>query len=293
LALAIGRTAKSKVRLVLVHQNASQPISVEAARFFSSMDLAVRRSERRYLRELAGRFRQAGGPRLLSALLAGPVNDTLAQYVRDSRADLVVMTTHGRGPVERVWLGSVADHLIRNLEVPVLLVRPHEGELTFQAPLATGRILVPLDGSSLAEAVLAPAAALARLLDLELVLLQVLPPLMMNIPPMGPPSIGFYEQAMTLIRSEAEEYLQAVAKRREQEGLDVSTRVVLGPSVAGMILEMARDQRVGLVAIATRGQGGIRRLALGSVADKVVRAAEVPVLVIRPAKISSKMLVGR
>lgn len=212
------------------------------------------------------------------------MTDTLIHYVRDSRADLVVMTTHGRGPLERVWLGSVADHLIRNLEVPVLLVRPQEGELASPAPPAIGRILVPLDGSALAEAVLAPAAALARLLNVELRLLQVVSPLLVNILPMGPPSIGFYDQAMTLVQSEAEEYLQAIAKRLEQEGVGVSTRAVLGPGVAGMILEVARHQRVGLVAMASRGQGGIRRLALGSVADKVVRAAELPVLVIRPAK---------
>ena len=124
-------------------------------------------------------------------------------------------------------------------------------------------------------------------------LLEVVSPLLVNIPPMGPRSIGFYEQAMKLVRSEAEEYLQAIAKRLHREGLAASSRVVLGPEAAGTILEVARHGRVGLVAIATRGQGGIRRLALGSVADKVVRGAEIPVLVIRPAKISSKTLARR
>jgi nucleotide-binding universal stress UspA family protein len=292
-ALAIGRAARSKVRLVRVHQSAALPISVEAARYFNSMDQAVRRSERKYLREVAGRLRRSGGPGISSALLAGPVTDTLTQYVHDSRADLVVMTTHGRGPLQRVWLGSVADHLIRHLQVPVLLIRPRERPLTAKRPPAIKRMMVPLDGSSLAEAALTPAAALARLLDIEVVLLEVVAPLLVNIPPMGPPSIGFYEQGLKLVQSEAEEYLQAIAKRLGQEGLAATSRVVLGPEAAGTILEVARHSRVGLVTIATRGQGGIRRLALGSVADKVVRGAEIPVLVIRPAKISSKTLARR
>ncbi len=292
-ALAIGRAARSKVRLARVHESAALPISVEAARYFTSMDQAVRRSERNYLREVAGRFRKSGGPGISSALLAGPVTDTLTHYVRDSRADLVVMTTHGRGPLQRLWLGSVADHLIRHLQVPTLLIRPRKRPLTAKHPPAITRMIVPLDGSSLAEAALAPAAALARLLGMEILLLQAVPPLLVNIPPMGPRSIGFYEQAMKLVQSEAEEYLQAITKRLNQEGLAASSRVVLGPEAAGTILEVARHSRVGLVAIATRGEGGIRRLALGSVADKVVRGAEIPVLVIRPAKISSKTLARR
>lgn len=287
-ARAIGRAARSKVRLVRVHESAALPISVEAARYFNSMDQAVRRSERTYLREVVRRFRQSGGPPISSALLAGPVTDTLTHYVHDSRADLVVMTTHGRGPLQRLWLGSVADHLIRHLQVPALLIRPQDRPLTAKRPPAIKRMMVPLDGSSLAEAALAPASAVARLLEIEVVLLEVVAPLLVNIPPMGPRSLGFYEQAMKLVQSEAEEYLQAIAKRLNQEGLAASSRVVLGPEAAGTILSVARHGRVGLVAIATRGQGGILRLALGSVADKVVRGAGIPVLVIGPGKISSK-----
>jgi nucleotide-binding universal stress UspA family protein len=284
LALAIGRTARSKVRLVLVHQSAALPVSVEAARFFNSMDQAVRRSERRYLRDLAGQLRESRDPRIVAALLTGPVADTLAHYVRDSRVDLVVMSTHGRGPLQRVWLGSVADHLIRSLNVPVLLVRPREGAPASQAPPTIGRIMVPLDGSPLAEAALAPAAALGRLLGADLVLLQVVPPLVVGIPPVGPRSIGYNERIITLLRSEAEEYLQAMTRQLQQDGLRATAVVVLESSVAGTILEVARREQVGLVAVATRGEGGIRRLALGSVADKVVRAAEVPILVVRPGR---------
>lgn len=284
LALEIGRAARSKVRLVLVHQVPATPLSVEAARFYTSMELAVRKSERGYLRRLAKQSRKPPGPQVVSALLSGPVDTTLTRYVRDSGADLVVMSTHGRGPLHRAWLGSVADHLIRNLKVPVLLVRPREGESVSAAPSSIKQVMVPLDGSRLAEAALVPAAALARLLGAGLVLLQVVEPLIVDTTPLGPHSFGYDAEITALRRSEAHDYLKGLAERLGQEGVRATALAVLGPTVAETILDMARRQEVDLMAVATRGHGGIRRLAFGSTADKLVRAAEVPVLVIRPTK---------
>jgi nucleotide-binding universal stress UspA family protein len=89
----------------------------------------------------------------------------------------VAMSTHGRGPLSRFWLGSVADALMRRLPVPLLLVRPQEGapDLSEEPPLR--RILIPLDGSALAEEVLAPALALGGLVGAEYTLLWVVRPL--------------------------------------------------------------------------------------------------------------------
>lgn len=284
LALAIGRAARSKVRLVLVHQAPATPLSVEAARFYASMELAIRKSERDYLRRLATQSRKPPGPQVVSALLSGPVDTTLTHYVRASQAALVVMSTHGRGPLHRAWLGSVADHLIRNLEVPVLLVRPREGESVSGAPSRIKQVMVPLDGSPLAEAALVPAAALARLLGAEVKLLQVLEPLIVDTTPMGPHSLGYEAEITALRRSEAHDYLKGMTERLGQEGVRASALAVLGPTVAETILDMARREGADVIAVATRGHGGIRRLAFGSTADKLVRAAEVPVLVVRPTK---------
>jgi nucleotide-binding universal stress UspA family protein len=284
LALAIGRAARSKVRLVLAHQVPANPLSAEAARFYTSIELAVRKSERDYLRRLATQSRKPPGPQVVSAVLSGPVNTTLTRYVRESGADLVVMSTHGRGPLHRAWLGSVADHLIRNLEVPVLLVRPREGESVSAAPPSIKQVMVPLDGSPLAEAALVPAAALARLLGAEVILLQVVEPLIVDTTPLGPHSFGYDAEITALRRSEAHDYLKSLAERLGQEGVRATALAVLGPTVAVTILDMARREEVDLMAVATRGHGGIRRLAFGSTADKLVRAAEVPVLVIRPTK---------
>ena len=89
--------------------------------------LATRKAERAYLRRIQAKLRE-GGIRLSSAVtLTGDPGPALAQYAGEMAIDLVVMATHGRGGIRRAWLGSVADHLIRHLEVPVLLVRPTEG----------------------------------------------------------------------------------------------------------------------------------------------------------------------
>ena len=102
------------------------------------------------------------------------VASALAAHARASHAQLVVLTTHGRGGFERAWLGSVADEMSRVSPVPILLVRPEPAK----APGRFRRILVPLDGSPLAEAILDHAIRIARLEpEAEIVLLDVVQPI--------------------------------------------------------------------------------------------------------------------
>ncbi len=115
-------------------------------------------------------------------------------------------------------------------------------------------------------------------------LLQVVEPVIADTTPLGPHSLGYDADITALRRSEAHDYLKRLAERLGQQGVRATAAAVLGPTVAATILDTARRQGVDLMAVATRGHGGIRRLAFGSTADKLVRAAEVPVLVIRPTK---------
>jgi nucleotide-binding universal stress UspA family protein len=120
-ALLAGR-AGAKVRLALVHVPATPP-GADAA----GVDVTVQERERGYLAGTASRLDPAGVvvPELL--LLEGQPGSALAAELEHRPVDLVVMATHGRGAVSRLWLGSVADYLIRHLHLPVLLVRPQEG----------------------------------------------------------------------------------------------------------------------------------------------------------------------
>ena len=98
--------------------------------------------------------------------LEGAPGPALEGEVRRGRDDMVVMATHGRGTISRMWLGSVADFLVRHLEVPVLMLRPDtpqvEGGGDPSATLPFGHVLIPLDGSELAERILEPALELMR-----------------------------------------------------------------------------------------------------------------------------------
>jgi nucleotide-binding universal stress UspA family protein len=282
-ASLIARQGRGKLRLVLVHPVPPAPIDPAAAKVFTSIDLATRKSERRYLRGVQTRLRAGGVPLSAAVTLTGKPGGALTRYAREIGADLVVMATHGRGGVRRAWLGSVADHLIRTLRIPVLLVRPREGQPAPEPRLGEGQILVPLDGSRLAEQVLDSAAALARLWDAEVTLLQVIRPILPPADLTLPVPSSYDEDLTALSRRQAQDYLDDLVEQLRDRGLRAAGAAVVGWHAADTILEVAHPERVAAVAIATQGRGGIRRLALGSVADKVVRGAEVPVLVYNPA----------
>jgi nucleotide-binding universal stress UspA family protein len=282
-ALAIAERAHSKVRFVLVHQIHQPLVLMEPAHLYTRIELELQQADRDYLRGLVSQFRERMGRTLSSTMLKGPAALTLAEYVQDVGVDLIVMTTHGRGGVRRAWLGSVADQLIRSSEIPIVLVRAGQPNPT-ASPLSFGEILVPLDGSPLAEAVLEPAAALARLWGAKVSLVQIVQPVLLATDPALLFPSDYDEQLTAIRRDAAQDYLRDIAERLREQGIEATGVAVLGGATADTILDLARSERVALVALATHGRGGVRRLALGSVADKLVRAADVPVLVVRPSR---------
>jgi nucleotide-binding universal stress UspA family protein len=224
----------------------------------------------------------AAGVTATSTLLEGPTVEALCEHVATAGADLVVMTTHGRGPLSRLWLGSVADALVRRLTVPLLLVRPKEEPADLAAGVSLRHILIPLDGSKHAESILGPALALGEATGAAYTLLRVVEP----VPVLGYDVFG-YAQAGTDIavveelRHQAVGYLEGVAGRLRGRGLHVRTLVLVNPSPAGAILTETAPELHDLVALETHGRGGPARLLLGSVADKVIRGSACPVLVHR------------
>jgi len=281
-ATALAAASRAKLRLVLVHRSPPPVWSDEAARLFTRVELAMRRSERDYLRRHAAHVRRVSRIQVATAVLDGPVARTLLEYVTDCGAALVVMGTHGRGPLQRAWLGSMADEMLRALQIPFLLVRPVEGGPAVPAMFADGELLVPLDGSGLAEAVLPPAAGIARVFDAPVTLLQVVPPVVLATDPALPFPQGFDEELTAAARDDAQDYLDGVAERLREEGVRATAVAALGGNPAETVLDASKAAAVRMVALATHGRGGVRRLVLGSVADKLIRGAEQPVLVVRP-----------
>jgi nucleotide-binding universal stress UspA family protein len=197
------------------------------------------------------------------------------------------MTTHGRGGWRRAWLGSVADALVRSLEIPLILIRPSE-KTTVAQPTNFDQVVVPLDGSPLAEAVLGPVTALARACDSEVTLVQVVRLIPLASDPPLPFPTGYAEKETQIQRDVAQDYLQDIASRIRESGVKATGQAVIGDGVANTLLDFLHGGRAALVAIATHGRGGVRRLVLGSVADKLIRAAEVPVMVVRPRAVQRR-----
>lgn len=289
LALAIAERSKARLRLVLVHQLPPVPLSAEGRRLYVSLRLAARKSEKAYLTAFTDQLKkQSPSLAITSTTLTGPVAGTLREYIDRSRTDLVVMTSRGQGGLRRLWLGSVADAMIRDSDVPILLVRPEENPSPHPVLENLRQILVPVDGSALAETILDPARELASLAGAELMLVQIIQPLASPLESQSAAPSAFDAQLTALRRKEAAGYLKNVAEECLKAGVKATYSAPLGTNVADTILALAESPLVGMIALATHGRGGVKRLALGSVADKVVRAAPRPILVYRPRRTRSR-----
>jgi nucleotide-binding universal stress UspA family protein len=139
------------------------------------------------------------------------------------------------------------------------------------------KILVPLDGSELAECVLPHVKAIAAGCSTgKVVLLRIVEPLPAGIPP----AVDFEVVQKAGVKA-AEGYLVKVKAQLSKEGLNVEAKVLTGRP-AETITDFAQREKVDLIALATHGRSGISRWVFGSVADRLVRSSSVPILLIRP-----------
>lgn len=142
-------------------------------------------------------------------------------------------------------------------------------------------ILVPLDGSHLAESALPAAMALAAKFDSTITLLRVVRPPEITTSTVGSPMTEVLTMLRTHSQEEADSYLQGLQTSLRRQGHMVHRHIILGDMVANLILEVAEGHDVDTIVMSTHGRSGLSRWVFGSVADKVLRRAEVPVLLIR------------
>ena len=216
-------------------------------------------------------------PLVRQEVTRGDPAEEILRIAAEREVDLIVMTTHGRGAFGRWFFGSVADRVARSSAVPVLLMRPSEGE---PRPVAIRRLVVPLDGSALAEEVLPTAQALAKRLGVPIHLMTVID-LMRIIPAEVSPIVAFdatvYEETLSQLHAGAAAQLAEISERLEREGLHTSSEVAHG-SPFMTIADAVHDGD--LVVMTSHGRGGVQRWLLGSVAEKLVREAPVPVVLV-------------
>jgi nucleotide-binding universal stress UspA family protein len=288
LAASLARRAAAVLHLVHVHQSIP-PTTIAGVAVMDTLELHLRQDEQAYLADVARRLTDVGPVQVKTALLDGEVEPAIRAHAALVEADLVVMSTHGRGALGRFWLGSVADELVRDLPRPVLVVRPHEGKPDLNRQPDLGTILLPLDGTPHAETVLGPALELGKLFDSSFTLVRVIRPALRSsyLPEGSFVQASLMEEVQVIQKhdhDEAQAYLDRVAARLKEKGAHVHTRVLMDEQPAVAILLEAQGRKAGLIAMETHGRRGLSRLFVGSTTDKVVRGGVVPVLLNRPVQ---------
>jgi nucleotide-binding universal stress UspA family protein len=290
LALSIARRANATLNVVMVHVPLATIFAQPMRGMETVPDEPLKARERGYLAEVSERLKKAAKVPVAFTFVEGPVVATLREQITDGGGDLVVMTTHGRGAFARFWLGSIADQLIRELPLPLLLVRPGEAKADIHRDVLLRHMLIPLDGSPLSEQVVEPAFGIGGLMESKFTLLRAVDPIT-PLPadvlelPLSVEGHSIYDRLKQLHAEEmkrAGEGLERVRKEHAARAIRVTTKVVESDQPARAILDAAEDGQMDCIALATHGRHGLGRLFLGSVADKVVRGAKVPVLVYRP-----------
>lgn len=229
-----------------------------------------------YLQRAGGPLRTAG-IEVSSLTHPDPAAGGIVDEADRQPGTLLVMSTHGRTGTRRWALGSVADRVVRASRSAMLVVRAEAAAAPAQVRLQT--LIVPLDGSALAEQALAPALALARTIGLRLHLLRVAAA--DDGAHLHSPSFaGAWREMAEESVATSEEYLQAAAARLRDDGVAVDCTLVHGPA-AESIVDFAQHTADSMVVMTSHGRSGVGRWLLGSVAERVVRYSPRPVLLLR------------
>jgi nucleotide-binding universal stress UspA family protein len=280
-AAQLARRTGAPLHIVQVHEAAASYAPPDGVPVYDHRwDAALRVQEEEYLHGVAARCMEQVGVAPRTELLDGPVSAALAAYVTALDVELIVMTTHGRGGISRAWVGSVADALVRRAAVPVLLIRSRSEELRWDSAPQVRKILIPLDGSELSEGIIEPAVGLGKLTGATYALLRVVLPVPFVSPGGMAPAV-FTQAGAAESTADAAAYLDRVAAPLRARGLHVETETLVHAIPAVAVLDYAATHGCDGIAMATHGRGGWSRLALGSVADRVMRATLLPVLLYR------------
>jgi nucleotide-binding universal stress UspA family protein len=239
----------------------------------------------KYIQEQTRRLRERGA-RVNGRVVEGYPPLAILEIARMEGTTLIAMSTHGRTGFVRWALGSVAEMVARASDVPLLLVRSFrrtpKGDLEPQVPeeLPFRRILVPVDGSPTSMSILGPALEFAQLYDSSALVLHVETPFVPPSPVLPGMDVVLPTMVPSPTPSAEDEVTAKAAERFTQAGLAVARLTTVGEP-ASEILDLSVNRGMDLIALGTHGRTGLERWALGSVAERVLRSTEVPLLLIR------------
>jgi nucleotide-binding universal stress UspA family protein len=289
-AQALARRFGSELHLVHITEPLVYPTDLGYAPVVSGdLETELQEGSRERLAAVVEAVRQAGFT-VSGRLQVGRPHTEIVAAAADFGADLVVLTTHGFTGLKHVLLGSVAERVVRHAPCPVWVVRDPErepasteggvgaGDKAKETPDVLGlqRVVVATDFSEASRAALEYAAALAQVFRAGLLLVHVteLPYVEANLADVD---TRVFEETT---RQQAEEQLSKLVQAHQAAGLSVESRLVVGAAWHETV-ELARETGAGLIVAGTHGYTGLKHALLGSTAERLVRHAPCPVLVVR------------
>src|SRR5215471_11254018 len=268
---AVGLAANYDARIHLLHVVAPLvPTAYEYAIDTTAIMDSIEKNATEEMKTLAARAKEAGVCADME-LRIGDVYDQIKECIEAEKPELVVMGTHGRRGVERWFMGSTTEKLMRHSPVPIVTIGA-SGDRPLAAPRFR-RILVTTDFSEGTPDALAHAFSVAQENESEVTLLHVIHDISVDM------SGKYRDSLMDGVRKQLDEMVPAEARN----WCDVVTRVETGVPYR-IILRTLEDEKIDLLVMNIHGKGMLDRALLGSTAERVVRAASCPVMLIPPMK---------
>ncbi len=275
-ALAKGLNIPLALLTVIDLEAVDMPERLRERLRYGSVEAEIRKQLEGTVKRLAD-----DGVRADSIVAFGHPADEIVLVAERENCDLVAMSTHARGALARGILGSVTDKVIHASHLPTLTITPETAKSHWEGGVTVSKIIVPLDGSPLAESVLPYVEHLAKRLSLEVILARAVDVGGIFAADFGFSTVPGAEDIVAEIKADATEYLKGVAERLTDRSVTVRWELLTGHP-GSSIVDLARETPEDLIVLATHGRSGLTRWVLGSVAERVIRSSGWPVLVIPP-----------
>lgn len=283
LARCLARGLQASVELLAIIDIAEMARRVAADSGSMTADFVEKAEQAydEYLRRVAKHFPSGN---ISCQVGRGNAAETILEAAAADPRTLITMATHGRSGLDRWLMGSVTEKVLRGAGNPLVVVRARADQNPPWEMAALKRLIVPLDGSELAEGIVSHVVALARDLDLEVVLLGVYGSPVAG----GTPGEGFYNPVqlgvfVAQLRAETLNYLALKTAEIKSLGIGNVSFTAREGLAADEIIKAAREKNDTMIAMCTHGRSGVQRWMLGSVTETVARHADAPLLVVRAA----------
>jgi nucleotide-binding universal stress UspA family protein len=283
LPYAVRLAQASAGRLVLVRAALGPPPSGQD---WERQQTAAVEEASTYLSDVADKL--VKGVPVATAVPYGHAADEIVESVHRYGADAIVMTTHGRTGLAHLLRGSITEAVLARADVPVLVLHSRPGEApAVPFDIASARILVPLDGSVLAESAVPVAVSMLGIAGEIVLLTVILAPERVQRDESGR-VIAYIDQQEPDVRQQGLDYLHGIARAIMDDNPDLHVTCDVRLDTPGNgILTAEIERAVDLVIMATHGLTRVRRGFTGSVAGEVIREGFTPVLLVPPHALAS------